>query len=167
MTSPKDPISEKTGYERDDLSSADQRLFLEEKDKYVKRQVADSPLLDQVCLVHVIVARLSEGYRKALADFEERLNARITMLEGWRQSVTKKTAGELESPMPWLHPFRVAAEELRPLQEELEAAVMKGETEEKDLGKLREVMDRHQLQWPLPSHVGQPRYLARSVRVYK
>lgn len=167
MTSSKDSISEKGGYKPDNLSSEDQRLFLQEKDKYVKRQINDSPLLDQLCLLHLIIAQLSEGYTKALADFEEKLGGRTKMLEGWRQSKIKKVAAEFESPMPWLHPFKLAAEELQLLQEELEAAVMKGETEEKGLGKLREVMDKYQLQLPLPSHLIQPRYLPRSVRVYK
>ena len=57
MTSSKDSISEKGGYKPDNLSSEDQRLFLQEKDKYVKRQVNDSPLLDQVCLLNLSIAR--------------------------------------------------------------------------------------------------------------
>lgn len=166
MTSSKDSKSKKASYELGNLSSEEQRRFQEEKDSYVKRQITDSPLLDQVCLLRLIIAQLSGGYAKALTDFEEKLGTRVRMLDGWRQSKIKK-ASEFESPMPWLHPFKLAAEELQRLQEELEAAVMKGETEEKDLGRLREVMDKYQLQLPLPSHLIRPRYLPRSVRVYK
>ncbi len=167
MTSSMDSISEKLGSKLDNLSPEDNRLFFEEKDKYLKRQIIDSPLLDQLCCVHLIITRLSEGYERALTEFEGRLEARTTLLEGWRKSLTTKEMEEFESPMPWLHPFKLATEELKPLSDALETAVMRGETEEKDLGKLQEVMGKYKLQFPLPSHIMKPRYPPRSVRVYK
>jgi hypothetical protein len=162
-----DSIIVKVGLKLDNLSPDDHRFFLEKKDKYLKHQIIDSPLLDQLCCVHLIMTRLSESYEKSLTEFEERLEARTTLLEGWRKSLTTKEMEEFESPMPWLHPFKLAAEELKPLSEALETAVMKGETEEKDLGKLQEVMGKYKLQFPLPSHIMKPRYPPRSVRVYR
>lgn len=167
MVSSMDSVSEKVGEALGNLSSEDQGLFLEEKDKYVKRQINDSPLLDQLCWMRLIMTRLSEGHAKALTDFEEKLEARSKMLEGWRKSVTTKTASEYESPMPWLHPFKLARDELQPLEEELETAVTKGETGEKDLGKLQEVLDKYGLQLPLRSPSLKPKYPPRPVRVYK
>jgi hypothetical protein len=167
MTSSMDQVSEKLGLKVDNLDPEDRRLFFENKDEYLKHQIIDSPLLDQLCSVHLIMTRLSEGYERALAEFEERLEERTASPEGWRKSLTSKTLEELESPMPWLHPFKLAKEELKPLSEALETAVLGGETEEKELGMLQEVMGKYRLQFPLPSHIMKPRYPPRGVRVYR
>ena len=166
MSSSMDSLLNKVGLKPDNLSPEDHRLFLEKKNEYLKRQIIDSPLLDQLCCLKSIMIRLSEGYERALREFEERLETRTMLLEGWRKSLITKTTEEFESPMPWLHPFKLAKEELRPLSEALENAVMKGETEEKDLGELQDVMVKYSLQFPLPSHRIQPRYPPRNVRVY-
>jgi hypothetical protein len=84
------------------------------------------------------MARLSEGYARALRDFEAMLEQRIGMRPGWRKSLSRKVAGEYESPMPWLHPFRLAREALDPVQDELEAAVAAGETRERHPEQLQE-----------------------------
>jgi hypothetical protein len=162
-----DSVSGKLGLKLDNLDPDDHRLFCEMKDEYLKRQIIDSRLLDQLCSVLVIMTRLSEGYERALTEFEERLEARTALLEGWRKSLTSKSMEEFESPMPWLHPFKLAQEELKPLSEALETAVLGGETEEKDLGMLQDVMGKYKLRFPLPSHIMKPRYPPRNVRVYK
>jgi hypothetical protein len=149
------------------LSREDQSLFLREKDEYLARRVGDSPLLDQRCCLRVVMTRLREGYTAALARFEAELEAKSEMRGGWRDSVTRKLPGEFESPMPWLHPFKLAREDLEPLEEELEAALAMGKTELRGFGRLREVLERHELQLPLPSpHVG-PKFLPGEVRVFK
>ena len=149
------------------LSPEDQSLFLEEKDGYLARGVGDSPLLDQLCCVRVVMSGLSEGYAEALRRFEEGIQEKTEMPGGWRKSVTRKLPGEFESPMPWLHPFKLAREELEPLEEEMEAALASGETELRDFGRLREVLERHQLALPLPSPHLEPRFRPGAVRVFK
>jgi hypothetical protein len=149
------------------LSREDQSLFLEEKGRYLARRAGDSPLLDQLCCLRVVMTRLSEGYAEALRRFEEGIEAKTEMPGGWRQSVTRKLPGEFESPMPWLHPFKLAREELQPLEEELEAALASGETEARDQGRLREVLERHELQLPLPSPYIEPKFRPGAVRVYE
>jgi hypothetical protein len=108
--------------------------------------------------VRLVLARLREGYAQALSNFEERLDDRSAMRDGWRKATARKVAGEYESPMPWMHPFRLASEDLEPLEQELEAAVSSGETRERDLGRLREVLEQHELTLPLPSPIVPPRF---------
>ena len=162
-----DSVSEAVRATLHTLSREDQSLFLEEKDRYLGRRVGDSPLLDQLCCLRVVLTRLSEGYAAALTRFEEGLEAKTGMSGGWRKSVTRKLAGEFESPMPWLHPFKLSSEDLQPLKEDLEAALARGETEARDLGRLREVLDEHELQLPLPSPHIEPKFRPGAVRVYK
>ena len=107
---------------------------------------------------------MSEGYARALRDFEAMLEQRIGMRPGWRKSLSRKVAGEYESPMPWLHPFRLAREALDPVQEELEAAVAAGETRERHPERLREVLAKHGLALPLPSPRMAPRFLPGNLR---
>ena len=149
------------------LGHQDQSLFLEEKNRYLEGPVGDSTLLDQLCCLRVVMTRLSEGYAAALGRFEERLEEKTEMPGGWRESVTRKLPGEFESPMPWLHPFKLAREELHPLEEEWEAALARGETEARDSARLQEVLDRHELQLPLPSPDIEPKFRPGAVRVYK
>jgi hypothetical protein len=149
------------------LGPEDQSLVREEKEGRLADGVADSPLLDQLCCLSVVMTRLSEGYAAALSRFEAGLQAKTEMRAGWRESVTRKLPGEFESPMPWLHPFKLAREELQPLAEELEAALVSGETEPRDPGSLRDVLERHELQLPLPSPHFEPKFRPGAVRVYK
>jgi hypothetical protein len=86
---------------------------------------------------------------------------------GWRKSVTRKLPGEFESPMPWLHPFKLAREDLARLEKELEEALAGGETEARSPGRLREVLERHDLQLPLPSPHFEPKFRPGAIRVYK
>ena len=162
-----DSVSEAVRATLHTLSREDQSLFLEEKDSYLARRVGDSPLLDQLCCLRVVMTRLSEGYAEALHRFEEGIEAKTEMPGGWRQSVTRKLPGEFESPMPWLHPFKLAREDLERLEKELEEALASGEIEARDLGRLREVLDRHELQLPLPSPHIEPKFRPGAVRVYK
>lgn len=149
------------------LSHEDQDLFLEEKDRYLARPIGDSPLLDQICCLRVVMTRLSEGYAAALRRFQEGLAAKTEMPGGWRESVTRKLPGEFESPMPWLHPFKLAREDLEPLEEEWQAALARGETEAGDPARLREVLDRHELPLPLPSPHFEPKFRPGAIRVFK
>ena len=149
------------------LSHEDQHLFLEEKDRYLARRVVDSPLLDQLCCLRVVMTRLSEGYAAALRRFQEGLAAKTEMRGSWRESVTLKRPGEFESPMPWLHPFKLARGDLEPLEEEWLAALARGETEAADPARLQEVLDRHELQLPLPSPHFDPKWRPGAIRVFK
>jgi hypothetical protein len=149
------------------LSHEDQSLFLREKAEHLARPVGDSPLLDQLCCLRVVVARLREGYTAALARFEAGLEAKSEMRGGWRASVIRKLPGEFESPMPWLHPFKLAREDLEPLEKELEAALASGKTELRDFGRLREVLERYELKLPLPSPRVEPKFRPGAVRVFK
>jgi hypothetical protein len=69
--------------------------------------------------------------------------------------------------MPWLHPFKLAREELKPLVEEWESAIGRGETEARDPHRLREVLDGHELQLPLPSPHFEPKWRPGAIRVFK
>ena len=146
------------------VGSEDQKLFLEERRRLLEDECAESPLLDQLCLLRVVMARLSEGYARALSDFEAMLEQRTRMRPGWRKSLAHKVSGEYESPMPWLHPFRLAREELDPMRNELETAVARGETRERQPERLEEVLAKHELALPLPSPLVQPKYLPGSPR---
>jgi hypothetical protein len=146
------------------VGSEDQRLFLDERRRLLEDHGAESPLLDQLCLLRVVMVRLSEGYARSLGEFEARLERRIGMRPGWRKSLARKVSGEYESPMPWLHPFRLAREALEAVQEELEAAVAAGETRERKPERLRQVLAEHGLALPLPSPHVAPRFLPGSAR---
>jgi hypothetical protein len=146
------------------VSSEDQKLFLEERNRLLEEQYAESPLLDQLCLLRVVMARLSEGYAKALSNFETMLEQRTRMRPAWRKSFARKVSGEYESPMPWLHPFRIAREELDPVRNELETAVARGETRERRPERLQEVLAKHELALPLPSPLMPPRFHPGNVR---
>jgi hypothetical protein len=139
--------------------SEERELFFEERRRVLADRCAESPLLDQLCLLRVVMARLSAGYARALADFEATLDQRIRMRPGWRKSLARKVAGEYESPMPWLHPFRLAREALSSVQDELEAAVAAGETRERHPERLRDVLAEHGLALPLTSPHVAPRFL--------
>ena len=52
--------------------------------------------------------------------------------------------------MPWLHPFRLAREELVALQDEIAEAVARGETRNRHPERLGEVLAEHGLALPLP-----------------
>jgi hypothetical protein len=134
-----------------DLASEDRKLFLEERQRLLEDPHPESPLLDQLCLLRVITARLAEGYASALASFETTLEKRILMRPGWRKTLRRKTADEYESPMPWLHPFRLAREELVVVQDEIADAVARGETLVRHPERLHEVLAEHGLALPLPS----------------
>jgi hypothetical protein len=148
------------------VGSEDQQRFLEERRRLLEDQCAEGPLLDQLCLLRVVMARLSEGYARSLRDFEAMLEQRIGMRPGWRKSLARKVAGEYESPMPWLHPFRLAREALDPLRNELETAVAKGESRERHPERLREVLAEHGLALPLPSPLVPPRFPPGNVQVW-
>jgi hypothetical protein len=167
MASSMDSVSENTRAMLESLSSEDQQLFLEERGKARERGVGDSPLLDQLCCLRLIMTRLAEGHEVALKAFDETLGDKVKKRTGWRKSVLRKLSGEYESPMPWMHPFKLAREELQPLEERLEAAVGRGETEELDLSELRRVLERHHLELPLPSPFPPPPFPPGGVRIYK
>jgi len=147
-----------------DVGSEERKLFLEEKRRLLEDQCAESPLLDQLCLLRVVMAKLSEGYDRALSKFEAMLEQRTRMRPGWRKSIAHKVSGEYESPMPWLHPFRLARETLVPVREEIETAVARGETLERRPERLQEALAQHGLELPLPSPLMRPRFLPGSVR---
>jgi len=162
-----DSVSEAVRAVLQALSHEDQHLFVEEKDRYLARPVDDSPLLDQLCCLRVVTTRLSEGYAVALRRFEEGIAAKTEMPGGWRESVTLKRPGEFESPMPWLHPFKLAREDLKPLEEEWQAALARGENEARDPARLQELLDRHGLALPLPSPHFEPKFRPGAIRVFK
>ena len=167
MASSMDSVSENTRATLESLSSEDQQLFLEERGKVLERGVGNSPLLDQLCCLRLIMTRLAEGHEVALKAFDETLGEKVKKRTGWRKSVIRKLSGEYESPMPWMHPFKLAREELQPLEERLEAAVGRGETEELDLSELQRVLERHHLELPLPSPFPPPPFPPGGVRTYK
>lgn len=156
MTAALDSVAESVRGTLSILDADDQRLFFEERER--EKPLGESPLLDQLCFLRVVRTRLAEGYARALADFEERLERRSQMRQGWRKSTVRKVAGEYESPMPWLHPFRLANEDLEPLEQELQAAVGAGETAPRGPERLLEVLERHDLGLPLPTPIFQPRF---------
>jgi hypothetical protein len=147
------------------VSSQDRDLFLEERKRLLEGRHAESPLLDQLCLLRMVMARLSEGHARALAAFEATLEQRTRMRGGWRKSVLRKMSDEYEAPMPWLHPFKLAREELGPLLQELEAAVEEGETREREWARLHQVLEKYQLEMPLSSPAVQPRFPPGNARV--
>lgn len=149
------------------LSATDRALFLEEKRGYVERKLRDSQLLDELCFIRVVARRLSEGYAVALGDFEQKVEERTRMRAGWRKSTTVKRQNEFESPMPWLHPFKLAGDELAPFEAELEAAVLNGESQPIDPERLARVLGSHDLELPLPSPQVAPRFPPGGVRSYK
>jgi hypothetical protein len=167
MADPIDAASEAVRAVLRILSQEDQSLFRKEKQECLARGVVESPLLDQRCCLRVVTTRLREGYSEALTRFEAGLEAKSEMRGGWRNSVTRKLPGEFESPMPWLHPFKLAREELETLEEELETALASGETELREFGRLPEVLERHQLELPLPSPHLEPKFRPGAVRVFK
>ena len=167
MASSMDSVSENTRATLESLSPEDQQLFLEERGKVLERGVGGSPLVDQLCCLRLIMTRLAEGHEVALNAFDASLGDKIKKRTGWRKSVILKLSGEYESPMPWMHPFKLAREELQPLEERLEAAVGRGETEELDLSELQRVLERHHLELPLPSPFPPPPFPPGGVRTYK
>lgn len=166
MGSTIDSSSESIGKSLKNLSEDDRRLFLEYKKTIMGNQVADSPLLDQLCWVRLVRTRLLDNYTIALSASKEKLKERIDMPGGWRESRTVKTASEFESPMPWLHPFKLAAEELKSFEEGLNAAVSSGETEEKDATMLQEVLDKYDIRFPITSSHLSPKFPPRSLRIF-
>ena len=82
------------------VGSEDQRLISDERRRLLDDHCAEGPLLDQLCLLRVVMLRLSEGYARSLGEFEARLARRIGMRPGWRKSLAHKSSGEYESPMP-------------------------------------------------------------------
>ena len=100
MTSRVDSESEVVRAMLASASSEDRKLFLEERRRSLEDQRAESPLLDQLCLLRVVLARLSEGYATALSKFEETLEQKTRMRGGWRKSILYKVTSEFESPMP-------------------------------------------------------------------
>jgi hypothetical protein len=147
-----------------DAGSEDRQRFFEERRRLLEDGRAESPLLDQLCHLRVVTARLAEGYAAALSVFEAALEQRTRMRPGWRKSRGRKAVSEYESPVPWLHPFRLAREELAPLQGELETAAAAGETRERQPERLREVLAKHELALPLPSPLMPPKYLPGGLR---
>ena len=158
MTAALDSVAESVRAVLSTLDADDQRLFFEKRERCAREKLREGPLLDQLCFLRVVRARLGQGYVRALADFEERLEQRSQMREGWRKSTLRKVAGEYESPMPWLHPFRLADEDLEPLERELQAAVAAGETAPRGPERLLEVLERHELGLPLPTPIVEPRF---------
>jgi hypothetical protein len=158
MTAPLDSVAQSVRATLSILDADDQQLFFQEREQCTEKQLAEGPLLDQLCCLRVVRARLAEGYKRALADFEERLERRSQMSEGWRKSTARKVTGEYESPMPWLHPFRLADEELEPLERELQEAVAAGETAPRDPERLLQVLESHELELPLPTPLLEPRF---------
>jgi len=149
------------------MSTEDQSLFTETKRRFMEREIADSPLLDQVCWVRLIGTRLREAFTEVLSAYKAKLRSRIDMPGGWRKSTTTKSSGEFESPMPWLHPFKLAADDLQSLEEELTSAASAGETGEKELKRLQEVLLEHHLQLPLQPVSLKPDYTPRPTRIFR
>ena len=167
MTSVTDSANEQRRATLLKLDNEDRGLFAQEKESYLERRVADSPLLDELCCVRVVAKRLAEGYATALGDFDQKVDERTRMRVGWRKSATVKRPGEYESPMPWLHPFKLAGEELERLEAELEAAVLGGETRAASPSPLESVLAGHGLELPLPSADLGPAFPPGGVRTYE
>ena len=151
----------------DSLSSDDKKLFLDLKSEWQKKQIQESPLLDQLCWVQLIRRQLTDRFAKALSSHKEKLEKRVKMPSRWRKSPTIKSPEEFEGPMPWLHPYKMAGQALAPLEKELTAAVGSGDTKAKDIAMLKEVLSKHNLQYPLASEAPVPRFPPRSLRLYK
>lgn len=151
----------------DDLSSDDKQLFQDIKSEWQKKQIKESPLLDQLCWVQLIRRRLSDSFAKALLSQREKLEKRAKMPSRWRESPTIKSPEEFEGPMPWLHPYKMAGEALAPLEQELKTAINSGDTNANDISMLGEVLSKHNLKFPLASDEPIPRFPPRSLRFYK
>ncbi len=123
MASSMESVSQRVRATLESLGSEERQQFLEEKKKVLEGKVGDSPLLDQLCCLRVVMTELAEGQEQALTEFETTLERRMKMRGGWRKSIIRKVTGEYESPMPWLHPIRLARAALDPVRDELEAAV--------------------------------------------
>ena len=149
------------------LSREDQQLFSDTREKYAKNVIGDGPLLDQICWLRLIMIRLRENFSSALSAYEEGLKDRINKPGGWRKLRTIKLSGEFESPMPWLHPFKLAANGIQSLEEELVSAVSGGETEEKDMKRLQEIFNQYNLQFPIQPVSLKPDYMPRPTRIFK
>lgn len=167
MTPAIDSISEDIQRRLADLSEEDLRLFLDDKAAYIQRHIDDSPLLDQLCWVRLIQTRLAGAFSKVLSNYKERLEGRTSMVGGWRKSPTTKAPSEFESPMPWLHPYKLAGEALQPLTEALETAVSSGETAALDLKLLEDVCNRYDIQLPLSPLPLKPSFPPRPLRMYQ
>ncbi len=152
-SSPHDSRSETVQATLAELGSRDRELFLEVRRQLLEEEHRESPLLDQLCLLRVITTRLAEGYAGALAKFEARLEQRIRMRPGWRRMLRHKSASDHESPMPWLHPLRLAHEALVAMQDQVEQDVSSGETRDAHAEQLAEVLARHGLALPLSGPV--------------
>jgi hypothetical protein len=141
------------------IGPEERKRFLGERRRLLADPREESPLLDQLCLLRALMAELSAGYARALEAFDAALERRVRMRPGWRKSLARKVDGEYESPMPWLHPFRLAREALVPMQDELEAALAAGETRERHPERLKAALVAHGLALPLPSPHLAPRFL--------
>lgn len=141
------------------LDADDRQRFAEEKERSLHEEgLPDGEALEELCCLRVILRGLSEGYDRALARFESRLDERSEMRQGWRKATVRKVSGEYESPMPWLHPFRLAREELEPLEVELREAIARGGASPRALARIEEVLAKHELALPLPDPEVQPRF---------
>jgi hypothetical protein len=167
MASSMESVSEQVRATLESLSAEGRQRFLNEKQKYAERQVGESPLLDQLCCLRVVMTELAEGQEQALTEFETTLERRMKMRGGWRKSVIRKVTGEYESPMPWMHPFKLAREGLQPLEQDWEAAIAKGETGERDWASIQQVLEEHRLELPLSEPPMLPEFMPGGVRVYK
>jgi len=160
-------VSEKVRATLGGLSSEEQQLFLKEKNEALEGKASDGPLLDQLCFVRLLMAMLAEGHKVAVTDFQATLDGKMHMRGGWRKSIMRKVPSEYESHMPWMHPYKLAREDLQPLEAQLAAAVAKGETEEKDWALIEQVLDRHRLDLPLSVPALLPEFQPGGIRVYK
>jgi len=149
-----------------DLGEDDRRLFLRYKTSLIEDQIGDSPLLDQLCWVRLVRTRLSDNYAMALSTYREGLAGRVNMPGGWRKSRTIKSRGEFESPMPWLHPYKLAGEALQPLEEELHRSVTSGQTAERDISRLLQVLEEHDIRFPISPSQLSPKFPPRPLRTY-
>jgi hypothetical protein len=160
-------VSEKVRAALGGLGADEQQLFLKEKSEALERKASDGPLLDQLCFLRLLMAMLAEGHKQAVTDFQATLDGKMKMRGGWRKSIMRKVPSEYESHMPWMHPYKLAREDLQPLEAELAAAVARGETEEKDWALVQQVLDRHRLELPLAVPPLLPEFQPGGVRVYK
>jgi hypothetical protein len=167
MAASLESVSENVRARLEGLSAEDQQLFLEAKAKALETGASGGPLVDQLCFVRQLRATLAEAHKAAVTDFQATLDGKMRMRGGWRKSIMRKVPAEYESHMPWMHPYKLAGDELQPLEAELEAAVGRGETEEKDWALIEEVLDRHRLDLPLSEPPLPPEFQPGGVRVYK
>ena len=76
-----DSESENPGAMLESLSSEDQQLFLEERGKVRERGVGDSPLLDQLCCLRLIMTRRGTYDEAARIPLDENGSGKSG---GWR-----------------------------------------------------------------------------------